>query len=101
LPPDVGFGYAGFFVRKRVFTHTPKRLTTPQYEAEPGGRGFCATNGGEAPSTTGKETVCKNVFPGTQGLSLPLTKVMYVLDVEHGVLVHAYMIPVTSFLYDR
>jgi len=38
-------------------------------------------NGGEAQSITGKETVCKNVFPGTQGLSLPLTTVEYVLDV--------------------
>ena len=46
-------------------------------------------NGGETPSTTGKETVSKNVFPATQGLSFPLTEVMYVLDVEHGVLVHA------------
>ena len=50
-------------------------------------------NGGEAPSITGKETVCKNAFPGTQGLSFPLTKVMYVLDVEHGVLVHTYIFP--------
>jgi len=46
-------------------------------------------NGGEAPSITGKETVCKNAFPGTHGLSFPLTKVMYILEAEHGVLVHA------------
>ena len=33
-------------------------------------------NRGEAPSITGKEMVYKNVFPGTQGLILPLTMVM-------------------------
>lgn len=45
---------------------------------------------GEAPLIAGKETVCKNVFPGTQGLRFPPTMVMYVLDIEQGVLVHAY-----------
>jgi hypothetical protein len=53
------------------------------------GKRACAMNGGEASSTTGKETVSKNVFPGTQGLIFLPTKVMYVLDVEHGVLVRA------------
>ena len=56
-------------------------------------------SGGEAPSTTGKETVCKNAFPRTQGPSFPLTKVMYISDVEHGVVVHAYTLPpITLFL---
>jgi len=90
-----------FFSRQKTYflnmNTESKRLTTPQYEADPGGRGFCAMNGGEAPSTTGKETVCRNVFPGTQGLSFPLIIVMYVLDVEQGVLVQAY-IPVTFLL---
>ena len=41
--------------------------------------------GGTAP-TTGKETVLKNAFPGTQGLSFPPATVMYTLDIEHSVL---------------
>jgi hypothetical protein len=73
-----------------------KRLTIPEYEAEPGGGGYRAINGEGAASTMDKETVFKNAFPGTQGLNFPPAMVMYVLDVERGVLVHAY-IPVTFF----
>ena len=40
-----------------------------------------------------QKKVSKNVFPGTQSLSFPLTKVMYVLDIEYGMLVQAYFLP--------
>ena len=69
-----------------------KQLTTPQYEVDPGGSGYCTMNGRETPSTTGKKTVSKNAFPGTKGLSFPLTKVMYALDIEYSMLAQAYFL---------
>ena len=33
------------------------------------------------------------MFLGTQRLSFPLTSVMYVLDVEYGMIVQAYFLP--------
>ena len=94
LAPDGGFGHMGFPSENADTLAWVLNERTHRTKIQCGTRGerVCAMNGGETLSTTGKETVSKNVFPGTQGLSFPPTKVMYVLDVVHDVLVRAYIL---------
>ena len=78
-----------------------KRFTTPQYEVDPGGSGSCAMNGRETPSTTGKKNGLQERVSWDQRSEFPADQGHVALDVEYGMLVQAYFLPIRRGVSDE